>query len=381
MAGSKLTALKTASHDLVDILFGEDTTAENLWIGVVPFSQTVNIGTNHSAWLDQTHFSSLNWGTTSWAGCVDARYSAGRDVTDDPPYDLLLPNANPPAVPYERLKAYYWPDETNASSSNNDWMIPAGTSSTTSICSNSSNCTCAKKGPCGPVTTNGITTDIQCGGSGGGAYCNKTTTYVQNAYNITSSDTPNLNCPSAITPLTNTKATVEAGIDALVARGNTHVGFGAVWGWRLISPRWRGYWGGAMDTNNLPLNYNSPLMSKAVIVMTDGANTMSGASSDGKNPGIRTAYGYLSEGNLGSTSSSAAVSKLNSNLTSVCNSMKAQGVVVYTILFQETNNTIKTLMKGCATTPDHFFDSPTAESLQSAFQTIGDSLANLRISK
>ena len=63
------------------------------------------------------------------------------------------------------------------------------------------------------------------------------------------------------------------------------------------------------------------------------------------------------------------------------NALKAQGVIVYTILFQENGSSIKTLMKNCATNPDYFFDSPTEESLKKSFQTIGDSLANLRISR
>ena len=38
-------------------------------------------------------------------------------------------------------------------------------------------------------------------------------------------------------------------------------------------------------------------------------------------------------------------------------------------------------MKNCATNPDYFFNSPSEEALSKAFHTIGDSLANLRISK
>ena len=48
-----------------------------------------------------------------------------------------------------------------------------------------------------------------------------------------------------------------------------------------------------MDANDLPLAYNTPRMKKAVVIMTDGANTMSAP--------IRTAYGFLGEGKLGST--------------------------------------------------------------------------------
>ncbi len=364
MAGTKLTALKDAGHDLLDILFGANAVGDNLWVGVVPFSQAVNVGSSRTDWLDASHYAGLDWGPTSWSGCVDARYASGRDITDDPPFDLAAPVATP-ASPYERLKAYYWPDDGN-----NNW-IGTSTSSdtdTTTLCNRNSSCTCTNYGPCTTTVVDNVTTTIYCTGSGSRKYCYKdvTTTTTSATYDITSTKGPNKYCPSAITPLTNVKATVESGIDALVARGNTHINLGAVWGWRLISPRWRGYWGGDMNTNSLPLNYNSPLMSKAVIIMTDGVNTT------GSNN--RSAYDYPSVSGINST-------QLNDKTTAVCNAMKAQGVIVYTILFQETDNTVKTLLRNCATTPDYFFDSPTESSLQSAFQTIGDSLANLRISK
>ena len=303
MAGSKLSSLKTAAHDLVTILFGSDTTATNLWIGIVPFSQAVNIGTGHKNWLDMTDFATHNWGPTSWAGCVDARYT-GRDVTDDTPSAELF-------------KAYYWPDD-----SNNNWIT--------------------------------------------------TSRYGGTSYTINSSHGPNVYCPAAITPLTNVKATIDSGVDALVAGGNTHVGLGAVWGWRLLSPNWRNVWGGTMDTNNLPLDYNTPLMSKAVIIMTDGENTM--------NDTDRTAYWYLSDRRLGTTNATQAVTNLNTKLTTVCNAMKAKGILVYTILFEESNSTVIDLMRNCATSPDYFFNSPDEATLENAFHMIGDSLANLRIS-
>lgn len=361
MAGSKLTALKTSAHDLVDILFGTSATGENLWVGVVPFSQTVNIGAGRTDWLDGAQYAGLNWGPSSWGGCVDARYSTARDITDDPPFDLADPTAATPAAPYERLKAYYWPDDGN-----NNWQGTSSNTSNTTLCSNKSSCTCTNYGPCTTTVAGNVTTVVSCTGSGSSRSCKKAVTTVTTTYSISSTKGPNAYCPSAITPLTNDKATVGAGIDALVARGNTHVNLGAVWGWRLISPRWRGYWGGSMNTNNLPLNYSSPLMSKAVIIMTDGTNTVSS--------NIRSAYNYPSVSGI-------SVTQLNNKTTAVCNAMKAQGVIVYTILFQETATSIKTLLRECATSPDYFFDSPTESALQSAFHSIGDSLANLRISK
>lgn len=305
MAGTKLTSLKTAAHDLVGILYGTSASVPNLWVGTVPFAQSVNIGTGRTSWLDGTVF---NWGPTSWGGCVEARVATGRDVTDDPPS-------------VQKFRAYYWADHNTY----NNW-----------ITSNS------------PLTYSLDTTG-------------------------TSQRGPNAYCSQPVLPMTNVRATVDTHIDTLEAAGNTHINYGAVWGWRMLSPRWRNLWGGVMNTNNLPLDYNTPLMQKAIIIMTDGTNTI-GDNVDG-------AYGYLSDKQLGTTNQATAVTRLNSRLTSVCTALKAQNVLVYTVLFQETDPTITTLLRSCATTPDHFFNSPTEAQLQTAFRAIGDSLANLRISK
>ena len=157
------------------------------------------------------------------------------------------------------------------------------------------------------------------------------------------------------------------------ARGNTQVNFGAVWGWRLLSPRWRGQWGGEMNTNGLPLDYNTKNMNKAVVLMTDGENTIDNTS--------RTAYGYLSDGRLGTTNGSTAVTRLNTRLTDVCTAMKNNNIYVYTIAFNNPGTTIQNLLRNCATSPDYYFNSPTSSSLTAAFSAIGDSLANLRVSK
>lgn len=371
MEGSKLTALKSASHDLLDILFGDKADAENLWVGVVPFSQAVNIGTSHVGWINETDYVTLDWGPTSWAGCVEARWQHGRDITD--------------AVPAtESFEAYYWADQN----SYNNW-IQTGydtTTDTTTLCgpNNKDSCRCTSNGGdynCKCNTTasgsDSIETCTSCSGkkSDSSRKCVKTvtTSTPYTKYVIDNEHGPNKYCPSNLSQLSNLKKSSSDAIDALVARGNTHVSEGAAWGYRLLSPNWRGLWGGAMDTNNLPLNYNSPLMVKAVIIMTDGENTISN-SVDG-------AYGYLSQNQLGTTDSTTATTKLNDKVTSVCNAMKAQGILVYTILFEENKGSVVTLMKNCATTPDYFFNSPDEDTLKSAFHTIGDSLANLRISR
>lgn len=361
MAGSKLTNLQIASNDLIDILFGDTETGENLWIGVVPFSQAVNVGNAHTDWVEPAH-TSWDWGTTSWAGCVEARYT-GRDITDAPPY-------GDPGTPadQELFRAYYWADHD----SYNNWIRSTTDSDTDRICSNNSNCSCSNYS-CGCTTNGNSTVCISCSGSGSGRDCDETTETTSTTYSITSSRGPNTYCPSEVTRMTSSKTIAKTGIAALQAQGNTHVVTGASWGWKMLSPRWRGLWGGSMDTDSLPLDYNTDLMIKAAVIMTDGENTITN-SVDG-------AYDYLSDGRLGTTNSGTAVTELNNRLRDTCAAMKAKGIIVYTVVFDLSSSTVDTLLRNCATQPDYYFNTPDAASLRQAFRTIGDSLANLRISK
>ncbi len=352
----KIAALRTAAVDLVNILFGSNDSVDDLWIGVVPFSQSVNIGTERTDWMEDladyttedlcigpttgtpscpaspAPLSSANVSTRTnpitpvnqymfssesgwyfephgWAGCVLERWDNDRDVTDDTPDT-------------QKWETYFVPDTSG--SGNNNWR------------------------------------------SGAGNY------NVDNDSDISA----NKGCPQQpITTLTNVKSDLIAAVQGLVnPRGNTHIPVGAVWGWRLLSPEWRGLWGGDMDANSLPLDYEEQLSQKAVILMTDGTNTMSSS--------IYTAYGWLSDGNLGTTSSSTAVTKLNQKTTTVCNAMKANGILIYTIVFgNDSSTSSKNLMKACASEEDFYFFSPSQGSLSSAFKAIGDSLSKLRVSK
>jgi hypothetical protein len=185
--------------------------------------------------------------------------------------------------------------------------------------------------------------------------------------------------------MTASKTTILNSISAMTTGGNTHIDLGLAWGWRLISPKWRTLWGGEMNANNLPLDYNSPLMNKAIILMTDGDNTIS--------DGYYSAYGYPSSGQLGSnacvsrwsgTDCSNGEDEPNVRTAQVCANIKANNsnVIIYTIaLGTDIGTTAKNMLKACASKPEYYFNSPTTSDLATAFSQIGDSLANLRISK
>jgi hypothetical protein len=246
---------------------------------------------------------------------VDAREASNRDTTDDPPSVAKFPR-------------YYWPCDTN-----NKWY---GTNTAKDNCSTS-----------GTIKYNSSLNTTSLG--------------------------PNLYCAQPLLPMTASKSTVLNNINSMQAVGNTHIGLGLAWGWRLLSPRWRGVWTGEMATEGLPQDYNTPLMTKVVVLMTDGDNTIDNSS--------RGAYWYLSAGKLGTTNSSTAVTQLNTRTNTVCSNMKANNVIIYTIgLGTSLNTTSKNLLKNCASKPEYYFLSPTTNELQVIFKQIGDSLANLRVS-
>ncbi|CAA7613154.1 Flp pilus assembly protein TadG [Candidatus Terasakiella magnetica] len=219
---------------------------------------------------------------------------------------------------------------------------------------------------------------------------------VDNVYDATKSSTvladpshgnastgPNLGCPTPITPLTNVKATLTPAITAMQAwsRGGTLSDVGMAWGLRVLSPE-------APFTEGLP--WNTPKWSKAAILMTDGDNQFykltSTAGSNKVNSAVNsdyTAYGRLDElGRIGTTNATTAKTTINTRLTSVCNAMKAKGIIVYTVTFTSgINQATKDIYKSCATDTSKYFDSPSQDELKSAFRAIATSLSNLRLTQ
>ncbi len=295
-SGGKLTTLKAAANEMVDILFAGQTVADKLYVGLVPFSGSVNIGA--ADWPNRDDFindySGLNWGTSQWFGCVMAR-AYPHDVRDTS------------VAVGGKWNVLYWADHNTF----NDWIQ---------------------------------------GGS----------------YNISEPATrgPNKQCPQEVTPLTNVKANLTPKINGMVAVGNTHVNIGAIWGLRLISAD-------PPFTEGVP--YGTEGWNKAIVILTDGENTASNS--------VYTAYGYLSQGVLGTTNAATAEARLDQRLSEICTNMKNVGIIVYTITFQLNTSSTQALYRACATDPNKYYNSPTLETLRDAFRSIGAELSNLRIAE
>ncbi|MBB4287080.1 TadE/TadG family type IV pilus assembly protein [Roseospira goensis] len=181
---------------------------------------------------------------------------------------------------------------------------------------------------------------------------------------------PNRGCPSPIVPLTDTKADLVPYIrDMQYWYGGTMSDVGMAWGRRVLSPE-------APFTEGKP--WNTEDWEKAIVIMTDGMNQFNGVYSG---IGVRSS----SNSRIGTSSTYWARRVVDRRFADVCEDIKADGILVYTVTFATPSNPLdsgtKALFRDCATDPTKWFDSPSAEDLKANFRAIAIELSKLRISR
>ncbi|MDJ0942145.1 MAG: pilus assembly protein TadG-related protein [Kiloniellales bacterium] len=265
MSGSKMGDLKDSSKLLVDILYGDNETVEDLYVSLVPFSGRTNV-------KDQVEIHPTSPPNPDYV-CLDMR--SGTFAEDDTP---------PATSPFGHFSNGEYTHENDP-----------------------------------------------------GKYKSKV-------------------CPKAqVTPLIQPKTSVKSAIDAMQAKGCTRYDIGSVWGWRNISPEWRAVWSGS--SASLPLDYEEADMEKAIIIMTDGANTPDCLQDVQTQEETEQAFARI------------------------CADMKANGIVIYTITFKLDDPDTNTLFRECASGAERYFKSPSGDQLEAAFTAIANDLSTLRLSQ
>jgi hypothetical protein len=335
---SKIGALRTSATELVNILFGDNAAPEKLKMSIVPYVTTVNLGSGFEAAVEPASLDAGNFAGTTWGGCVIER-----------PYPHNLQDTS--YASGGLWTAYSWPKE------------PRYRTNTTK----SSQCM-------NPANKAGTGWNSISEPSAGG----------QNT--MASGSGPNKGCPQPIRQLTNEKAALLADISRMrpwdgVGTMN-HVGL--AWGLRTLSPN-------EPFARGLP--YGTEDWNKAIVLMTDGDNDLIKQDqncwddSGGKYTAFSGERYPVDDHTLGTTPDSPGtefnrvLDRLDVLTAEACAFIKSHGVIVYTILLQVNNATTQNLYRTCATTPDKFFNVPTAGELGTAFRAIADDLSNLRVSK
>ena len=339
----KLAALKTSANSLIDAVWAGQTTPAYARGSLVPFSFTVRVDTATflaNNWVDKNGLSStarLNfdnnkyafavWATMSnqsWGGCLEARPNGLEELDTAPTV----------GTPDTMWVPFFVPDEPDAA---------------------------AYSGYSHTYLTDGINSTQDPRLRRSAKYVGKNNTG------------PNTGCDMLeIQPLTNNSTTLKNQINQMIATGNTDVNLGVGWGWRTLSPT-------PPYTEGSP--YGDPYWTKAMVVLTDGTNTEPTTNTFHKSE--YTAFNYLLRNQLlaNNYGTAANEAELDRRTALVCENAKAAGIRVYTILLMENSTRAVDLMQGCATSPDLYFNSPSAGQLQSVFDAIATDLSNLRVSK
>ncbi len=318
-SNNNIGALRTATLNFINILFDRVEDHDDLKIGLVPYSATVNVGSIAPDIIEGYPVPSdedIEYDpddALQWQGCVMAR---------DYPHDYK--DTHPNAGGYWDA---FWYENTPSDSVDNHW-------------------------------------DTDTGGSLNLPYnqCNNRRT-------------PNLGCPNPITPLTSNKDHLLTQAQDLKywCRGGTLGNLGMAWGWRVLSPEFPFQQGAA---------YDDPLWTKTIVMMTDGENqvwkkpnTASSKMSD------FMAYGRLEDGVLGTTNKSSARDEVNDRMKETCNLMKQKGITIYTVTFSTSiSSATKDIFRNCASDSSKYYDAPSQSELISSFEKISKQISNLHIS-
>ena len=332
--GSKITVLKSAAKNLINTILAQGGT--NVKIGIVPFADYVNVGVGNrnQAWMS-----------------VPADYST---------------TTTTPAVPYSC--------KTISTKQVCTKGAPKTCTSTTDGVVSTYDCTpqtCVQQpitpyqSCSGPTPAKTTVTNYKWYGC---VLSRKTGELRLNDSEPTSPYTGFLGtsqrCLNPIVPLTSDKAVLTSAIDNLIIniggyKPSTYIPGGLIWGVNVLSPTAPFAEAKAYDTAN-------KMPRKALVLMTDGANTLYFRNSDGTHQAVRN---------------NGDVTTTNLDTSKICDYAKSKKIEVFTVAFAVTDVAAKTMLQGCASSSGHYYDATDAAALTAAFQSIGQSLTSLRLSQ
>ncbi|MCB1495484.1 MAG: pilus assembly protein [Bauldia sp.] len=384
---NKIGKLKDAAEALVDTLAKAVLDPSDLKIGLVPFSQTVNVGPNYkdAAWLDKDGKSdsakSLFLGQevnrldlfkamgTTWGGCVETRFGYEASET---PADSAKPNTL--YVPF------FAPDEPGIAGEGDNGKKNNGTSPPYDY-----NNSYLDDTPLGTIkadlATKGLNDaltlpDYRLLEGDILKYAGSPTPYEGTTDSLKYDYGPNSGCEMApIMRLTTNTAEAKTAINKMIANGNTDIPIGASWGWNVLSDK--GPFGDGVA-------YGTEDWTKIMVLMTDGNNE--NQTGNELNESIYSGLGYVWQEKMGvpadNKNKSARTAARDDKLSEICTAMKAKGIVIYTVRV-ETNNGMPSdpVMKACATQPDYYYEVNDVSKMVAAFEDIGNSIQKLRLAR
>jgi Flp pilus assembly protein TadG len=412
-SAGKMSALKTATKDLLDQLQSAAMTNGDVYVSIIPFSKNVNVGSfNHTAnWID--------W--TDWED-EPAVLNPAKGGSKPSSWYSIGPNSDCPFS----SSSHGFRCVSQAQGSSNVSDIPSSGNYSGLICPgrDSGNEIARKIGiiyngcyntwtkcvgsNCACTTTD--TSKCACSGSGSSKTCQTNSSYKEHTWRPSASETytpalalngsvpyatparstwngcvtdrgtaggpsqdydrkstaPDAGIPASLFPaeqnaycspdimgLNYNWLAMKPMVDNLYPLGATNQPIGLVWGWQSLVG------GGPLTAPAKDANYS---YSEAIVLMSDGLNTLNRWN-----------------GNGSSTSTAVDQRMYESSVLGTCANIKASGITIYAIHVNTDGDPMSTLLRDCASSLDKFWMVTSASGIGSVFNTIGTNLTKLRL--
>jgi Flp pilus assembly protein TadG len=343
---SKLSALKTASHQLLTMLQGASTTPGDVRVSITPFARDVMIGAGYSAsnWLSYTDFTAAPPTPSQSVGpgssCPWSVGSTGYHCQVNPTNGSAAANTIPSSGTY---KGYICPSDTTLGHYWNGCFtsvsIGGGKYSHTwkaNATSTWSGCVTDRGTAAAPITPQNYDAD------------HATPTPTTPNSMMVAENSPS--CPATtILPLGYDWTALSSKIDAMSANGSTNQTIGLAWGWHSLTQ------GAPLNPPALPAGTN-----RVIILLSDGLNTQDRWYGDGSNQSAQ----------------------VDARMALACQNAKADGVTIYAV-FVDINGAQgnSTILQNCASDISKYYDLTSAGQITYAFTAIGQQITNLRVSQ
>jgi hypothetical protein len=364
MSGTKITDLKTAADELIDIIVQDVQTPTYTKVAIAPYTMGVNVGT--------------------YADQVRGAIAAGKTITG-------ATKANPVVITaashgFANGDIIYITGVSGMTQLNgNTYTVANKTTNTFELKSTDGrNYSTYKSSGTAYCTTLGCQYYRFTNASGGTNIFTSSTCVSErttSAYTDTAPSTTKLgyNYPASgnacitatIMPLSTNRTTLHSVVDGLTDAGSTAGHIGVAWAWYLLSPNFSYLWSSASQ----PGAYGDDKLLKVAIIMTDGAfNTpyCNGVIAKDAGSGSGNASDHI---NCNATNGSSA-----SQAKQLCTAMKAKGIIVYTVGFEVGSDaTALNTLNSCATDSAHAYFPESGGDLKTAFHDIAQQITNLRV--
>ena len=412
MKGSRMTSMKAAASDFVNIVYGNQETVKDVAIGVLPYNIVVNVGRlvqeKQPLWIDSYGSAQLADGyktsptePLSWKGCLFAdetkkTLSTDVNVLDADVFDINkkmpgertdsgtkdMPKFRPYIYPSVRVNSFDSVDNRYRFSSDNatsDFIINAVPHIKKALYDRYTDdiCVPGQSGPACQITVTRISDYSQY---------RTPVLYGHKAGESDSGPSPNYECPAPVLPIAynRTRAEMLNYINnenaALPNIGTIHTP-AMTWAYRLLSRD-------KIFTRSAPTDRP---VKRVMIFMTDGNFD---SRDDGRIMGTKklldtawTAYGTYEDRLV--TSDADRDKFLNAmplRFSKTCQAAKRDGIEIYTVAFALANDTAgnktQDMFRSCATDPNtHFFSVADGNALKAAFRSIASDLVDLHLSR